>query len=206
MYSKIKQFLDAVPRALTSANEIYNFARNKYKQIMGVFPDGLDDVFLKRGAAEMQDVRQKVVKFPEGGKDKTDFFTTRPDPRVKQPPGAKMDVIRANENLAGGANYAKGDTKYNADVLAEEIARQRKLIPDDGIADTSDLDFKTRTSLYDEAYSYLTQLRRLNRKPPGGSGGFGMTILDDTGKPVKTTTGETPESLMQKLVEMTNKN
>ena len=65
MYSKIKQFLDAVPRALTSANEIYNFARNKYKQIMGVFPDGLDDVFLKRGAAEMQDTRKKVIKFPE---------------------------------------------------------------------------------------------------------------------------------------------
>ena len=65
MYTRIKQFLDAVPRALTSANEIYNFARNKYKQIMGVFPDGLDDVFLKRGAAEMQDTRKKVIKFPE---------------------------------------------------------------------------------------------------------------------------------------------
>ena len=104
-----------VPKDLTSANEIYNFARNAYKQIMGVFPDGLDNVFLKRGAAEMQDVRQKVVKFPEGGKDKTNPFKTRP-------------------------------------------------------------------------------------------GEFGMTILDDTGKPVKTTTGETPESLMEKLVEMTNQN
>ena len=60
MYSKIKQFLDAAPKALKSANEIYNFARNAYKQAMGVFPDGLDNVFLKRGAAEMQDVRQKA--------------------------------------------------------------------------------------------------------------------------------------------------
>ena len=165
MYSKIKQFLDAAPKALKSANEIYNFARNKYKQVMGVFPDGLDDVFLKRGSAEMQDVRQKVVKFPEGGKDKTDFFSTRPDPRVKQPEGAKMDVQRAHENLSGGSNYAQGDTKYNADVLADEIARQRKLIPDDGIADSSDLDFKTKTDLYDEAYSYLTGLRFLNKPP-----------------------------------------
>ena len=40
-----------------------------------------------------------------------------------------------------------GDTKYNADVLAEEIARQRKLIPDDGIADTSDLDCRIRNAL-----------------------------------------------------------
>ena len=164
-FFKVKQFLDSVPSSLKSANEIYNFARNKYKQIMGVFPDGIDNIALKRGAAEMQETRNKVVNFPEGGKDKTDFFSTRPDPRVKQPEGAKMDVQRAHENLAGGSNYAEGDTKYNADVLADEIARQRKLIPDDGIADSSDLDFKTKTDLYDEAYSYLTQLRMLNRKP-----------------------------------------
>jgi hypothetical protein len=186
MYSKIKQFLDAAPTALKSANELYNFARNAYKQAMGFFPDGLDDVFLKRGAAEMQDVRNKVVKFPEGGKDKTDFFSTRPDPRVKQPEGAKMDVQRAHENLSGGSNYAQGDTKYNADVLADEIARQRKLIPDDGIADSSDLDFKTKTDLYDEAYSYLTGLRFLN-KPPKKEG-------------IKTI------DLAKELEELTNKN
>ena len=186
MYSKIKQFLDAVPRALTSANEIYNFARNKYKQIMGVFPEGLDDVFLKRGAAEMQDVRQKVVKFPEGGKDKTDFFTTRPDPRIKQPPGAKMDIQRANENLAGGANYAEGDTKYNADILGTELARVRGFI-DEG-QDATDMDPKEYSKLYDEAYSYLTQLRRLNRKPPG-EGELSVTIEGQT-------KNMTPEGIM----------
>ena len=190
MYSKIKQFLDAAPRALTSANEIYNFARNRFKQIMGVFPDGLDDVFLKRGAAEMQDVRQKVVKFPEGGKDKTDFFSTRPDPRLKQPEGAKMDVQRAHENLSGGSNYAKGDTKYNADVLADEIARQRKLIPDDGIADSSDLDFKTKSDLYSEAYSYLTGVNRLNKPKKGG---LMSTIEGETRM-------RTPEEIMEFLM------
>ena len=172
MYSKIKQFLDAVPRALTSANEIYNFARNKYKQIMGVFPDGLDDVFLKRGAAEMQDTRKKVIKFPEGGKDKTDPFVTRPDPRVKQPPGAKMDVQRANENLAGGANYAEGDTKYNADILADEIARMRG-------ANREDLPVDDQIKLYGEAYDYLTELNRLNRPSPG-KGQLSVTIGGET--------------------------
>ena len=185
-FFKVKQFLDSVPSSLKSANEIYNFARNKYKQIMGVFPDGIDNIALKRGAAEMQETRNKVVNFPEGGKDKTDFFSTRPDPRVKQPEGAKMDVQRAHENLSGGSNYAKGDTKYNADVLADEIARQRKLIPDDGIADSSDLDFKTKTALYDEAYSYLTQLRMLNRKPKTE----GIKTID----------------LAKELEELTNKN
>ena len=163
MYSKIKQFLNMVPKDLTSANEIYNFARNAYKQIMGVFPDGLDNVFLKRGAAEMQDVRQKVVKFPEGGKDKTDFFSTRPDPRLKQPKGAKMDVQRAHENISGGSGYAEGDTKYNADILGTELARVRGFI-DEG-QDATDMDPKEYSKLYDEAYSYLTGLRFLNRPP-----------------------------------------
>jgi len=185
MYSKIKQFLDAVPRALTSANEIYNFARNKYKQIMGVFPDGLDDVFLKRGAAEMQDTRKKVIKFPEGGKDKTDFFSTRPDPRVKQPKGAKMDVQRANENLAGGANYAEGDTKYNADILADEIARMRG-------ANREDLPVDDQIKLYSEAYDYLTELNRLNRPSPG-KGQLSVTIGGET-------KNMTPEGIMNFLM------
>ena len=184
MYSKIKQFLNMVPKDLTSANEIYNFARNAYKQIMGVFPDGLDNVFLKRGAAEMQDVRQKVVKFPEGGKDKTDFFSTRPDPRLKQPKGAKMDVQRAHENISGGSGYAEGDTKYNADILGTELARVRGFI-DEG-QDATDMDPKAYSKLYDEAYSYLTELRFLN-KPPKKEG-------------VKSI------NLAKELEELTNKN
>ena len=153
MYSKIKQFLDAVPSALKSANEIYNFARNKYKQIMGVFPDGIDNIALKRGAAEMQDTRNKVVKLDE----------LTPDPRVIQPKGAKVDTMRAHENISGGSGYAQGDTKYNADILAEEIARMRGLI-DEG-QDATDMNPKEYSKIYDEAYSYLTQLRVLNRKP-----------------------------------------
>ena len=136
----------------------------RFTKEAGRSPNPVELTNLKKMAQEMES-SEKVIPFPMGGKDKTDFFSTRPDPRVKQPKGAKMDVQRAHENLAGGSNYAQGDTKYNADVLADEIARQRKLIPDDGIADSSDLDFKTKTALYDEAYSYLTGLRMLNKKP-----------------------------------------
>ena len=71
----IRRFLDAVPSSLKSANEIYNFARQKYKQEMGTFPEGIDDIGLKRGAAELQEQRNKVVKFDE----------LTPDPRIKQP-------------------------------------------------------------------------------------------------------------------------
>jgi hypothetical protein len=136
----------------------------RFTKEAGRSPNPVELTNLKKMAQEMES-SEKVIPFPMGGKDKTDFFSTRPDPRVKQPKGAKMDVQRAHENLSGGSNYAQGDTKYNADVLADEIARQRKLIPDDGIADSSDLDFKTKTALYDEAYSYLTGLRMLNKKP-----------------------------------------
>jgi hypothetical protein len=153
MISRVKQFLDAAPSALKSANEIYNFARNKYKQIMGVFPDGIDNIALKRGAAEMQDTRNKVVKLDE----------LTPDPRVIQPKGAKVDTMRAHENISGGSGYAQGDTKYNADILGEEIARMRGLI-DEG-QDATDMDPIEYSKIYDEAYSYLTQLRVLNRKP-----------------------------------------
>ena len=152
-FFKVKQFLDSVPSSLKSANEIYNFARNKYKQIMGVFPDGIDNIALKRGAAEMQDTRNKVVKLDE----------LTPDPRVIQPKGAKVDTMRAHENISGGSGYAQGDTKYNADILAEEIARMRGLI-DEG-QDATDMNPKEYSKIYDEAYSYLTQLRVLNRKP-----------------------------------------
>ena len=112
------QFLNILanaPKNLKNYSELLDYARNIYKQIMGVFPEGIDNISIKQAADEVSKNRKKIIKFPEGGKDKTNPFKTRP-------------------------------------------------------------------------------------------GEFGMTILDDTGKPVKTTTGETPESLMQKLVEMTNKN
>jgi len=162
----IKRFLDAVPSSLKSANEIYNFARQKYKQEMGVFPEGIDDIGLKRGAAEIQEQRNKVVKFDE----------LTPDPRIKQPKNTRADVMRAHENISGGSGYAEGDTKFNADVLGEEIARMRGLI-DEG-QDATDMNPEAYSKIYDEAYSYLTQLRMLNRKPK--SGGVMSTIEGQT--------------------------
>ena len=87
-------------------------------------------------------------------------------PKTKSPdefktPEAKQDVIEANDNVSG--NYAAGDTKYNADVLALELARKRGFIEDDGIQDSSDMSQVEYSKLYSEAYSFLTQLRRLNR-------------------------------------------
>ena len=177
----IKRFLDAVPSSLKSANEIYNFARQKYKQEMGVFPEGIDDIGLKRGAAEIQEQRNKVVKFDE----------LTPDPRIKQPKNTRADVMRAHENISGGSGYAEGDTKFNADVLGEEIARMRGLI-DEG-QDATDMDPAAYSKIYDEAYSYLTQLRMLNRKRPG-KGELSVTIEGQT-------KNMTPEGIMDFLMK-----
>ena len=87
--------------------------------------------------------------------------------KIIQPKNASKDIIDANENLAGGANYAKGDTKYNADVLADEVARFRGLDPDE-------LPTKDKIKLYGEAYDYLTEVDRLNKpkKPKKAKGGI----------------------------------
>jgi hypothetical protein len=103
--------------------------------------------------------------------------TKKLDPRVVQPKGAKMDVMQANENLAGGANYAKGDIKYNADVLADEIARMRGI-------DRADLSARDSAKFYSEAYDYLINVNRLN-------------------KPKKATSAK---DLMKELAKMTSKN
>ena len=76
-----------------------------------------------------------------------------------QMPQAKKDVIAASDEVS--PSYAKGDTKYNADILAEEIARKRGFIKEGQDAD--DMDVKAYSEIYSEAYKFLTDLNRLNK-------------------------------------------
>ena len=62
------------------------------------------------------------IKAPEG---KIEIPKTK-SPDEFQMPKAKDDVIEASDNVSG--NYAAGDTKYNADILAEELAIKRGFI------------------------------------------------------------------------------
>jgi hypothetical protein len=93
--------------------------------------------FVENGLPEKlaKDLAEKVtgVKAPKG---KIEIPKTK-GPDEFQMPKAKDDVIEASDNVSG--NYAAGDTKYNADILAEEIARKRGFIKDDGIQDSSDM-------------------------------------------------------------------
>ena len=79
--------------------------------------NGLDPKLAKEFAEKVTGIKapKGEIKIPE---------TKSPD--QFQTPKAKEDVIEASDNVSG--NYAAGDTKYNADVLAEELAIKRGFI------------------------------------------------------------------------------
>ena len=64
------------PNNLKGYTELLDYARNAYKQIMGVFPEGIDNISIKQAAKEASENRSKIIEFP---KEKiTDPFTPRP--------------------------------------------------------------------------------------------------------------------------------
>ena len=88
---------------------------------------------------------------------------------VKIPKGIKDDVKEASDDVSPG--YSMGDTKYNADVLALNLAERRGFIKEG--QDATDMPGKEYSKLYSEAYDYLTKLNFLNRPPrkPKKAGG-----------------------------------
>jgi hypothetical protein len=126
--------------------------RKFYEAFVYFVENGIDPKTAKEFAEKVTG-----IKAPKG---KIEIPKTK-SPDQFQTPKAKDDVIEASDNVSG--NYAAGDTKYNADILATELAKKRGFIKDDGIQDSSDMSQVEYSKLYSEAYSFLTQLRRLNR-------------------------------------------
>ena len=64
------------PKRLKGYSELLDYARNAYKQMTGVFPEGIDNIAVKQAAKEAAENRSKIIEFP---KEKiTDPFTPRP--------------------------------------------------------------------------------------------------------------------------------
>ena len=84
---------------------------------------------------------------------------------VKIPKGTKDDLLASFDNV----NLTGDDTKYDADVLATDLAERRGFIKEG--QDGSDMDQKDYSKLYSEAYSFLTRSRFLN-KPKKAAGGL----------------------------------
>ena len=80
-------------------------------------------------------------------------------PKKPKPKTPDKALLKAMDEIGGGT----GDLKYDADVLADELAFQRGLIPEGG--DITDIaDQMKRMDLYDEAYSALSQQFLKNRE------------------------------------------
>jgi len=91
----------------------------------------------------------------------------------------KKLVQDAIDNVSPG--FVKGDRKYNAEIVAEEIANQRGL-------DYYDMDTKQRLDIYDEAFQALTKMTEDFAQ--GGRAGF-----DDGGLGFKTNNALNQKSL-----------
>ena len=74
-------------------------------------------------------------------------------------------ISEAIDNVSPG--FVKGDKKYNAEIVAEEIATRRGL-------DYSDMDTKKRLDIYDEAFNALTDLDK--NFATGGRAGYSKGI------------------------------
>jgi len=96
-------------------------------------------------------------------------------PKKLKPKTPDKALLKAMDEIGGGT----GDLKYDADVLADELAFQKGLIPEGG--DLTDIaDQNKRLDLYDEAYSALSQQFLKNRE---------IKKMQQFSKPTKTLEG-----------------
>jgi len=120
----------------------------KVQKGRGPSPGELAD--LKRMIQQDQ-MNKNVIQFP--GKDKA---------KVKaqidaEPNMLQRELMEVSDDVS--PSYASGDTKYNAQVLADGLAEKRFNVEFD------DLDQYEQMGLYDESYKYLTQLRKNFKQP-----------------------------------------
>ena len=94
--------------------------------------------------SQQQEMNKNVIQFPKKDKLKAQIDA---EPNMLQ-----RELMEVSDDVS--PSYASGDTKYNAQVLADGLAEKRYNVEFD------DLDQYEQMGLYDEAYKYLTQLRK----------------------------------------------
>ena len=99
--------------------------------------------------SQQQEMNKNVIKFP--GKDN---LKTQID---AEPNMLQRELMEVSDDVSPG--YASGDTKYNAQILADGLAEKRFNVEFD------DLNQYEQMGLYDESYQYLTQLRKNFKQP-----------------------------------------
>ena len=179
-----KQFLDSAEALETIQYKLNNnipLNPNDQKKLLGKG--------FKTASEAFQGFTPKVI---QGGKPV----------EVKLPKSAKKDMLESYDNL-----FLKGeDTKYDADVLATDLAERRGFIKEG--QDSTDMDQKKYSDLYSEAYSFLTELRFLNRPPRKQSKESTVKNVAEAmfGPIGKKEEGIKSLDLAKELEELTNKN
>ena len=139
----------------------FKTALDNFKGFQPKVIEGGKNLTMKTPGGEIPYIEHPTQTIIQGGKEVP----------VKIPKGIKDDVKEASDDVSSG--YAKGDTKYNADVLALNLAERRGFIKEG--QDATDMAQKEYSKLYSEAYDYLTKLNFLNkppRKPKKAAGGL----------------------------------
>jgi hypothetical protein len=99
--------------------------------------------------SQQQEMNKNVIQFPKKDNIKAQINA---EPNMLQ-----RELMEVSDDVS--PSYASGDTKYNAQVLADGLAEKRYNVEFD------DLDQYEQMGLYDEAYKYLTQLRKNFKQP-----------------------------------------
>ena len=139
----------------------FKTALDNFKGFQPKVIEGGKNLTMKTPGGEIPYIESPTQTIIQGGKEVP----------VKIPKGIRDDVKEASDDVSSG--YAKGDTKYNADVLALNLAERRGFIKEG--QDATDMPGKEYSKLYSEAYDYLTKLNFLNRpprKPKKAAGGL----------------------------------
>ena len=158
----------AIRFGMTIAEMIAQLTRG-FRSVAGRNPDGLEKIKIQQEAVQRFKDMNKVVdmqgrtldpsKTIMGGTQEGAALRSGIMKATKSKP--KSLVQDAIDNVSPG--FVKGDRKYNAEIVAEEIANQRGL-------DYYDMDTKQRLDIYDEAFQALTKMKEDFAQ--GGRAGF----------------------------------
>ena len=148
-----KSFLKYLQSKLGKKNR--QLTKNELEDFENEIGDGLEAYDFDGTVVDAE----RILKEDEAYKAQM-FAEYKAEGGAKRAGGPKDPVKKAMDEVGG--NFT-GDLKYDADVLADEIAFQRGLIPEGG--DLTDIvDQNKRMDLYDEAYSAVSGVFKKQRE------------------------------------------
>ena len=172
------------PKTLKGYSELLDYARNAYKQIMGVFPEGIDNISIKQAAKEASENRKKVIEFPK--ERITDPFKSRPEKK-------SLDLAKELEELT---NKNLADRGLGSIRLGDDLPPPKKTKPavDPELQKAEDMkkefqDFSVRNLTPIEAMKEASSLIGRKGKYKNISESDAKKLLDELDEKIKSDMG-----------------